>query len=87
MYDAGRSLTSSVDLPLDRLHAPWLLDDVVDELRGLLVPHLSFTDAGLGQQLPQVGVQVVGIPADVTDMPGRNTVEQFKQQKRQQRGE
>lgn len=60
--------SSPVHLPLDRLHAPGLLDDVIDELRGLLVPHLIFADAGLRQQLPQVGVQVVGIPADVTDM-------------------
>lgn len=76
----GCRLTSPVHLPLDRLHAPGLLDDVVDELRGLLVPHLIFADAGLRQQLPQVGVQVVGIPADVTDMPGGNVVAELKRQ-------
>lgn len=71
-------LTSPVHLPLDRLHAPGLLDDVIDELRGLLVPHLIFGDAGLRQQLRQVGVQVVGIPADVSDMPGWNVVAELK---------
>lgn len=60
--------TTSVRLPFDGLHASRLLDDVVDELGRLLVPHLVFTDPGLGEQLPQIRVDVVGIPADVTDM-------------------
>lgn len=58
------SLTS-VHLPLHGLHAPRLLDDVVDELGGFLVPHLIFADSSLGQQLPQVRVDVVGVPADM----------------------
>lgn len=62
------SLTCFVHLPLDRLHASGLLDDVVDELGRLFIPHLSLADPGLGEQAQQVGVNVVGIPADVGDM-------------------
>ena len=62
------SQTCFVHLPLDRLHASGLLDDVIDELGRLLIPHLSLTDPGLGEQAQQVGVDVVGIPADVGDM-------------------
>ena len=58
-------------LPLDGLQASGLLDHVVDELRRLLVPHLSLTDPSLGEQLGQVRVQVVGIPPDVRDVPDR----------------
>ena len=65
------SLTSSVQLPLDRLHASGLLDDIIDELGGLFILHLFFTDAGLGEQLPQVRVKVVWIPADVSNMSDR----------------
>lgn len=65
---ASVSLTCSVHLPLDRLHASGLLDDVVDELGRLFIPHLSLTDPGLGEQAQQVGVDVVGIPADVGDV-------------------
>lgn len=64
-------LTSSVHLPFDRLHASRLLDDIIDELGGLFIPHLSFTDPSLRQQLPQVGVQVVEIKADVRNVPDR----------------
>lgn len=56
---------TSVHLPLHSLHSSRLLDDVVDELRGFLIPHLIFADPSLGQQLPQVRVQVVGVPADM----------------------
>lgn len=63
-----RSRTCSVHLPFDRLHASRLLDDIIDELRGLFIPHLSFTDASLGEQLPQVRVNVIGIPADMRNM-------------------
>lgn len=68
----GRCLTglTSVHLPFHGLHAPRLLDDVVDELRGFLIPHLVFADPSPGQQLLQVGVQVVGVPAHVRDVPG-----------------
>lgn len=60
--------TTAVHLPLDGLHASGALDDVVDELGGLLVPHLSLADSSFGQQLPQVRVQVVWIPAHVRDV-------------------
>lgn len=63
-----RSRSCFVHLPLDRLHASGLLDDVVDELGRLFIPHLSLADPGLGEQAQQVGVDVVGIPADVGDM-------------------
>lgn len=70
------SLTCFVHLPLDRLHASGLLDDVVDELGRLFIPHLSLADPGLGEQAQQVGVDVVGIPADVGDMSeGEETME------------
>lgn len=61
---------TSVHLPFHGLHAARLLDDVVDELRGFLIPHLIFADPSLGQQLPQVGVHVVGVPADMRDVSG-----------------
>lgn len=70
----GGGLTS-VDLPLHGLHPPRLLDDVVDELGRLLVPHLGLADPGLGQQLPQVGVKVVEVEAHVRDVPGGEEAE------------
>lgn len=57
-----------VDLPFHSLHASRLLDDVVDELGGFLIPHLVFADSSLGQQVPQVRVQVVGVKADMRDV-------------------
>lgn len=62
-------LTSSVHLPFDRLHASRLLDDIIDELGDIFIPHLICTDPSLGQQLRQVGVKVVGIPADMSNVP------------------
>lgn len=59
---------TSVHLPFHSLHASRLLDDVVDELGGFLIPHLIFANASLGQQLPQVRVQVVGVKADMRDV-------------------
>lgn len=59
---------SSVHLPFDRLHASRLLDDFIDELGGLFIVHLIFTDPSFGEQLPQIRVNVVGIPADMTNM-------------------
>lgn len=59
---------TSVHLPFHSLHASWLLDDIVDELGGFLIPHLIFADSSLGQQLPQVRVQVVGVKADMWDV-------------------
>lgn len=64
-------LTSSVHLPFDGLHASRLLDDIIDELRGLFVPHLSFADPSLREQILQVRVKVVGVPADMSNMPDR----------------
>lgn len=60
--------TGSVHLPLHRLHASRLLDDIIDELGGLFILHLVFTNSSLGEQLPQIRVEVVGIPADMTNM-------------------
>lgn len=57
-----------VQLPFDRLHASRLLDDIIDELGGLFILQLIFTDSGFGEQLPQIRVNVVGIPADMTNM-------------------
>lgn len=56
-------------LLFDRLHASRLLDDVVDELRGRFIPHVSLADPSLGEQVPQVGVKVVRIKAEMTHMP------------------
>lgn len=59
---------TSVHLPFDCLHSSRLLDDVVDELGGFLIPHLIFADSSLGQQLPQVRVHVVGVKAHMRDV-------------------
>lgn len=60
--------SSFVHLPFDRLHSTRLLDDIIDELRGLFIPHLSFSNPSLGEQLTQVRVKIVGIPTNVSDM-------------------
>lgn len=39
---------------------------MLDELGGLLILQLSLTDPSTGQQLLQVRVQVIGIPAHMT---------------------
>lgn len=58
-------------LPFDCLHASGLLDDIIDELGGLFILQLIFTDPGLGEQVPQIRVQVVEIKAHMTNMPDR----------------
>lgn len=59
---------TSVHLPFHSLHASSLLDDIVDELGGMLIPHLIFANSSLGEQLPQVRIQVVGVKArDTSD--------------------
>lgn len=65
---------TSVRQPPDLLHASRLLDDIKKVLGSLLILQLVFTDPSLGEQIQQVRVKVVGIPADMTHMPdGKET--------------
>lgn len=70
---------TSVHLPFHGIHASRLLDDVVDELGGFLISHLSFSNPSLREQLPQIRVDVVGIPADVSDVSDRDETMMYEQ--------
>lgn len=63
--------TCSVCLLLDSFNSPGLLNDIIDELGGLLVLEVSFTNARLGEQLQQIRVNVIGVPSNMRHMPGR----------------